>query len=83
MAECKLAASARSAIRSFKVMDVVARADELARAGREIYHLEVGQPQSTAPQAAIRVAQEQLATDRCGDRRHVRRDVPERAVPRR
>ena len=66
MAECKLAPSARSAIRSFKVMDVVARADELSRAGREIYHLEVGQPQSTAPQPAIRVAQEQLATDRCG-----------------
>ena len=66
MSECKLRPSARSAIRSFKVMDVVARADELARAGREIYHLEVGQPQSTAPQPAIRVAQEQLVADRCG-----------------
>ena len=66
MSECKLRPSARSAIRSFKVMDVVARADELARAGREIYHLEVGQPQSTAPQPAIRVTQEQLVADRCG-----------------
>jgi len=55
-----------SAVESFKVMDVVAKADRLARAGREIYHLEVGQPQSSAPQPAIRVAQEQLAADRCG-----------------
>ena len=61
-----LAPSKRSAIRSFKVMDVVAKADRLARAGREIYHLEVGQPQSSAPQPAIRVAQEQLTADRCG-----------------
>lgn len=53
-------------IRSFKVMDVVQRADELARAGRKIYHLEVGQPQSSAPEVAIRTAQEQLGKDRCG-----------------
>lgn len=61
-----LAPSKRSAIRSFKVMDVVAKADRLARAGRDIYHLEVGQPQSSAPQPAIRVAQAQLGADRCG-----------------
>lgn len=59
--------SQRSAnIRSFKVMDVVAKADELARAGRTIYHLEVGQPQSSAPAVAIKTAQEALANDRCG-----------------
>jgi len=39
---------------------------ELARAGRTIYHLEVGQPQSSAPQAAIKTAQEQVGSDRCG-----------------
>jgi len=62
-----LAASRRAAgIRSFKVMDVVQRADQLARAGQTIYHLEVGQPQSSAPHVAIRVAQEQLGKDRCG-----------------
>ena len=61
-----LTPSKRSAIRSFKVMDVVARADALARSGRDIYHLEVGQPQSAAPKAAIKVAQEQLGSDRCG-----------------
>eukprot|EP00931_Biecheleriopsis_adriatica_P106371 TRINITY_DN80831_c0_g1_i1.p1 TRINITY_DN80831_c0_g1~~TRINITY_DN80831_c0_g1_i1.p1 ORF type:complete len:421 (+),score=85.18 TRINITY_DN80831_c0_g1_i1:56-1318(+) len=60
-------ASRRAAkTRSFKVMDVVQRADQLARAGRTIYHLEVGQPQSSAPQIAIRTAQEQLGKDRCG-----------------
>ena len=51
-------------------MDVVAKADRLARAGREIYHLEVGQPQSSAPQPAIRVAQEQL-TVRSSSQGHV------------
>eukprot|EP00928_Gymnodinium_smaydae_P071944 TRINITY_DN55402_c0_g1_i1.p1 TRINITY_DN55402_c0_g1~~TRINITY_DN55402_c0_g1_i1.p1 ORF type:complete len:423 (+),score=61.00 TRINITY_DN55402_c0_g1_i1:133-1401(+) len=58
--------SKRSAIRSFKVMDVVHQADQLARAGRTIYHLEVGQPQSPAPKVAIATAQEQLGSDRCG-----------------
>eukprot|EP00746_Dinoflagellata_sp_MGD_P011080 gnl/MRDRNA2_/MRDRNA2_123124_c0_seq1.p1 gnl/MRDRNA2_/MRDRNA2_123124_c0~~gnl/MRDRNA2_/MRDRNA2_123124_c0_seq1.p1 ORF type:complete len:435 (-),score=88.96 gnl/MRDRNA2_/MRDRNA2_123124_c0_seq1:93-1397(-) len=63
----KLAPSHRAAsIRSFKVMDVVAQADLLKRSGREIYHLEIGQPQSSAPLPAIRVAQEQLGADRCG-----------------
>ena len=38
----------------------------LARSGRDIVHLEVGQPQSSAPQASIRLAQEQLGADRCG-----------------
>ena len=66
MSQPKLVPSKRSAIRSFKVMDVVAKADALARSGREIYHLEVGQPQSSAPRAAILVAQEQLGVDRCG-----------------
>ena len=62
----ELKPSKRSAIRSFKVMDVVAKADRLARSGREIFHLEVGQPQSSAPKPCIKVAQEQLANDRCG-----------------
>ena len=61
-----LVPSKRSAIRSFKVMDVVAKADQLARSGRDISHLEVGQPQSSAPKPAIKVAQEQLGADRCG-----------------
>lgn len=55
-----------SAVPSFKVMDVVQRADQLARAGKRIYHLEVGQPQSSAPRAAIATAREQVSSDRCG-----------------
>ena len=66
MPRATLEPSRRSAIRSFKVMDVVQRADQLARAGRTIYHLEVGQPQSSAPALAVRKAQEQLGSDRCG-----------------
>jgi len=63
----KLAPSRRAAsVHSFKVMDVVQQADLLQRSGREIYHLEIGQPQSPAPLPAIRVAQEQLGADRCG-----------------
>lgn len=61
-----LAPSTRSGIRSFKVMDVVAKADALARSGRTIYHLEVGQPQSSAPKPALRTAVEQMESDRCG-----------------
>ena len=66
MSQPQLVPSKRSQIRSFKVMDVVAKADRLARSGRDIVHLEVGQPQSSAPQASIRLAQEQLGADRCG-----------------
>lgn len=40
----ELRPSCRSGIRSFKVMDVVHRADQLARAGRKILHLEVLEP---------------------------------------
>ena len=56
-----LAPSKRSAIRSFKVMDVVHKADTLARSGRTVYHLEVGQPQSSAPKQAIATAQQQVS----------------------
>lgn len=66
MSTTSLQPSRRSAIRSFKVMDVVQAADKLARSGRSIYHLEVGQPQSSAPKAAITTAQEQMGSDRCG-----------------
>lgn len=62
-----LEASCRArSVPSFKVMDVVQKADKLARSGRRIYHLEVGQPQSSAPRAAIERAREQLSSDRCG-----------------
>lgn len=62
-----LTPSRRSAISSFKVMDVVAAAEKLEREdGRKIYHLEVGQPQSAAPKQALACARENLVTDRMG-----------------
>ena len=42
-------------------MDVLDRANALARAGRTIYHLEAGQPSSKAPQLALEAAQRALS----------------------
>jgi len=44
-----LVSSERSNIASFKVMDVLKRANELESQGRKILHCEVGQPESGAP----------------------------------
>ncbi len=49
-------ASARSAIDSFMVMDVMSAAAQLEAAGRDIIHLEVGQPATPAPAAAREAA---------------------------
>lgn len=38
--------SMRSRIDSFKVMDVLARANELESENKTVYHMEVGQPSS-------------------------------------
>lgn len=46
-----LVSSERSNIASFKVMDVLKRANELESQGRKILHCEVGQPESGAPSA--------------------------------
>lgn len=46
----KLSASVRaSSVESFKVMDVLQRANELQAQGFEVLHLEVGQPETGAP----------------------------------
>ena len=58
--------SARSAIESFKVMDVLARATELEREGRHICHMEVGQPSTGAPKAILEAAQRQLSNSILG-----------------
>lgn len=47
-------------VASFKVMDVLQRANELQSEGRTIYHCEVGQPESGAPEAVAQAAQEAL-----------------------
>lgn len=56
-----LAASGRSDVPSFMVMDVMAAAARIEAAGGHVIHMEVGQPAAPAPQAAIKAAQEALA----------------------
>lgn len=56
----------RGMIAPFIVMDVVASANRLSAEGRDIVHLEVGQPGVTAPGPAIRAAHAKLDTDRLG-----------------
>lgn len=55
-----MSASARSAVASFKVMDVLRRANQLEAEGRTICHCEVGQPESGAPRTVARAAVEAL-----------------------
>lgn len=49
-----------SAVESFKVMDVLQRANELQASGKKVYHLEVGQPESGAPPLVAQAAQDAL-----------------------
>jgi len=48
----------------FIVMDVLERAQELERQGREVIHLEVGEPDFDTPQVICQAAQEALARGR-------------------
>lgn len=59
-------ASKRSAIESFKVMDVMARALELETEGMSVCHMEVGQPSSGAPSAVLESAKSSLLNDKIG-----------------
>mmetsp|Transcript_21202 Transcript_21202/g.44563 ORF Transcript_21202/g.44563 Transcript_21202/m.44563 type:complete len:426 (+) Transcript_21202:113-1390(+) len=43
-------------VKSFKVMDVLQRANQLEASGRTIYHCEVGQPESGAPKNVAQAA---------------------------
>jgi len=56
----------RGMIPTFMVMDVVARANRLAADGRDIVHLEVGQPSAGAPEAAVTATRVRLGSDRLG-----------------
>ena len=56
----------RGLIAPFIVMDVVASANRLAAEGRDILHLEVGQPGASAPLPAIAAARTKLDNDRLG-----------------
>ena len=44
-------------IRPFIVMDVVARARELEASGRDIVHLEIGDPDFTTPEVIVKAAE--------------------------
>lgn len=49
-----------SSVESFKVMDVLQRANELQASGKKVFHLEVGQPESGAPPLVSQAAQDAL-----------------------
>ncbi len=60
----RLAPSARSAVEPFIVMDVMTAAADLEAAGRDIVHMEVGQPGASAPQPVLDAARVRLETGR-------------------
>jgi len=62
----RLQPSARSAVPPFMVMDVVAAAGRLEAQGRRIVHMEVGQPATGAPAAAIAAARAALSAGPLG-----------------
>lgn len=61
-----LAPSARSAVEPFIVMDVMTAAADLEAAGRDIVHMEVGQPGASAPRPVLDAASARLETGRIG-----------------
>ena len=58
------AASGRSDVPPFMVMDVMAAAARIEAAGGHVIHMEVGQPAASAPQAAIAAARAALDSTR-------------------
>lgn len=58
--------SARSAVAPFVVMDVMEAAARRERGGREVLHLEVGQPSTPAPRTVLDAAASALRSDVLG-----------------
>jgi len=58
-----LAASRAVEIQPFEVMEVLARANQLERSGRRIIHMEIGEPDFTAPEPVLEAA---VSAIRCG-----------------
>jgi aspartate/methionine/tyrosine aminotransferase len=58
--------SERGAVAPFHVMEVMRAAEQRELAGHDILHLEVGQPSTSAPEQALRAAEEALRSDRLG-----------------
>jgi aspartate/methionine/tyrosine aminotransferase len=61
-----LKVSARGQIPAFIVMDVMRRAEESERAGHAVWHLEVGQPGTSAPAGVLEAARQALEEERLG-----------------
>ncbi len=61
-----LKVSARGQVQPFIVMDMMREANQLEANGRDILHLEVGQPSTGAPAGVIAAAQRAMATDKLG-----------------
>ena len=61
-----LKVSRRGGIPPFIVMDVLRAANLREAAGGDVLHLELGQPESGAPQGAVEAARKALDTDRLG-----------------
>ncbi len=58
--------SDRSAVAPFYVMEVMRAAENRELAGREVLHLEVGQPSTGAPQGALAAVEKALRRDKLG-----------------
>jgi aspartate/methionine/tyrosine aminotransferase len=58
--------SRRSSVDPFIVMDVMEAARKAEAAGRHIIHMEVGQPGTGAPEAALRAVRQKMAQDSLG-----------------
>ena len=50
-----------SSVASFKVMDVLQRANQLQAEGHTVFHCEVGQPETGAPSTVVKAAQDALS----------------------
>jgi aspartate/methionine/tyrosine aminotransferase len=61
-----LKVAGRAAIPPFIAMEVLRAANARAASGKHVYHLELGQPDSAAPQAVIEAARRALDSDRLG-----------------
>lgn len=61
-----LKSSVRSGIDPFIVMDIMVEARELANTGKDVIHMEVGQPSTSAPKAALEAAQTALQNNTLG-----------------
>jgi aspartate/methionine/tyrosine aminotransferase len=59
-------AARRAGIDPFLAMDVLARANQRARAGKAVFHLETGQPGCRAPKSALEAAVAALESENLG-----------------